>query len=65
MDSIKDLGFTYSMRSGVTVSAYDIPIYNKKKEYFQTADEEVSKLKYQYQKGLLTDDERYKKVVEL
>jgi DNA-directed RNA polymerase subunit beta' len=65
MDSIKDLGFNYSMRSAVTVSAYDIPTYTKKKEYFKTADEEVAVLKYQYQKGLLTDDERYKKVVDL
>jgi DNA-directed RNA polymerase subunit beta' len=65
MDGIKDLGFHYSMRSATTVSAYDIPQYSKKNEYFKQADEQVNKLKYQYQKGLLTDDERYKKVVEL
>jgi DNA-directed RNA polymerase subunit beta' len=65
MDDIKNLGFEYSTKSATTVSAYDIPNYDKKEQYFKTADEATAKLKYQFQKGLLTDDERYKKVIEL
>jgi DNA-directed RNA polymerase subunit beta' len=65
MDDIKNLGFKYSTKSATTVSAYDIPIYDKKEEYFKIADETTAKLKNQFQKGLLTDDERYKKVIEL
>jgi DNA-directed RNA polymerase subunit beta' len=65
MDDIKNLGFKYSTKSATTVSAYDIPTYSKKDQYFKVADEEIVKLKYQFQKGLLTDDERYKKVIEL
>jgi len=65
MDRIKDLGFKYSTKSATTVSAFDLPSYDKKLEYFVDADQQVAKLKYQFQKGLLTDDERYKKVVQL
>jgi DNA-directed RNA polymerase subunit beta' len=65
MDAIKSLGFRYSTKSGITVSAFDIPIYENKSEYIKTADEEVAKLKTQFKRGLLTDDERYKKTVQL
>ncbi|MDR2369500.1 MAG: DNA-directed RNA polymerase subunit beta', partial [Mycoplasmataceae bacterium] len=65
MDGLKNLGFRFSTKSATTVSAYDIPKYDKKYDYFKAADEAVSKLKRQFQKGLLTDDERYKKVVSL
>jgi DNA-directed RNA polymerase subunit beta' len=65
MDGLKNLGFRFSTKSATTVSAYDIPRYVKKYDYFKEADESVNKLKRQFQKGLLTDDERYKKVVSL
>jgi DNA-directed RNA polymerase subunit beta' len=65
MDAIKGLGFRYSTKSGVTVSAFDIPLYQKKAEYIKEADEQVAKLKAQFKQGLLTDDERYKKIVQL
>ncbi|MDR1991472.1 MAG: DNA-directed RNA polymerase subunit beta' [Mycoplasmataceae bacterium] len=65
MDGIKNLGFRFSTKSATTVSAYDIPKYTKKYEYFKEADAKVAKLKQQFQKGLLTDDERYKKVISL
>jgi DNA-directed RNA polymerase subunit beta' len=65
MDAIKGLGLRYSTKSGITVSAFDIPVYEKKAEYIKVADEEVSKLKAQFKRGLLTDDERYKKTVQL
>jgi DNA-directed RNA polymerase subunit beta' len=65
MDAIKGLGFRYSTKSGITVSAFDIPIYQKKLQYIEATDEQVAKLKYQFKRGLLTDDERYKKVVSL
>lgn len=63
MDKIKDIGFEYSTKSSTTVSAFDVPDYTKKNEYFEEADKKVEKLKKQYQKGLLTDDERYRSVV--
>lgn len=63
MDKIKDIGFEYSTKSSTTVSAFDVPDYTKKWEYFEEADKKVEELKKQYQKGLLTDDERYRRVV--
>ncbi len=65
MDRIKSLGFKYSMISATSISAFDVPSYDKKYEYFSIADKKVATLKQQYQKGLLTDDERYTRVVKL
>lgn len=65
MDKIKYLGFHYSMISATTISAFDVPIYSKKYEYFKEAEEQVMRLKQQYRKGLLTNDERYQKVIKL
>lgn len=65
MDAIKALGFEYSTKSSTTVSAFDLPRYNAKYDYFKDADAEVAELKRLFNKGLLTDDERYKKVVEV
>uniref|UniRef100_UPI0027D905BE DNA-directed RNA polymerase subunit beta' n=1 Tax=[Mycoplasma] testudinis TaxID=33924 RepID=UPI0027D905BE len=65
LDKIKELGFKYSTLSSTTVSAFDIPSYSSKWNYFKEVDEKVAVLKQQYQKGLLTDDERYVRVVEL
>lgn len=65
MDKIKDLGFEYSTKSATTISAFDVPYYDKKIQYIKEADIEVEKLSKQFKKGLLTDDERYKKVVEV
>ncbi|MGL4951035.1 MAG: DNA-directed RNA polymerase subunit beta', partial [Mycoplasma sp.] len=65
MDKIKYLGFHYSMISATTISAFDVPLYDKKYEYFKTAEEQVMRFKEQYRKGLLTNDERYQKVIRL
>ena len=64
MDKIKDLGFEYSTKSATTISAFDVPTYTDKQKYFDAADKKVEEYKKQYQKGLLTEDERYKRVVD-
>ena len=63
MDKIKDIGFEYSTKSATTISAFDVPEYTDKQKYFEETDKKVEEMKRYYQKGLLTDDERYKKVV--
>ncbi|BAC43870.1 DNA-directed RNA polymerase subunit beta' [Malacoplasma penetrans] len=63
MDKIKDIGFEYSTKSATTISAFDVPEYTEKEKYFEETDKKVEEMKKYYQKGLLTDDERYKKVV--
>lgn len=65
MDKIKDIGFEFSTKSSTTISAFDVPKYLKKNEYFQTTDQKVEKMKQFYEKGLLTDDERYSKIVHI
>ncbi|MCQ3908794.1 MAG: hypothetical protein MJ200_04665 [Mycoplasmoidaceae bacterium] len=65
MDAIKNIGFDFSTKSSVTISAFDLPSYDKKLKYFVGADATVAKLKKQFNKGLLTDDERYKRVIDL
>lgn len=65
MDKVKNLGFKFSTKSGVTMSVFDLPKYDKKHEYFTVADQKVAKFTQQYKKGLLTDDERYVKVIDL
>ncbi|MBQ4209010.1 DNA-directed RNA polymerase subunit beta', partial [bacterium] len=65
MDLIKNIGFEYSTKSAVSFSAFDLPIYAKKYDFFKEADEKVITLKKQFDKGLLTDDERYTKVIKL
>lgn len=63
MDKIKDLGFEFSTKSATTISAFDVPEYNDKLKYFEETDKKVEEMKWFFKKGLLTDDERYKKVV--
>ncbi|MDE5767344.1 MAG: DNA-directed RNA polymerase subunit beta' [Malacoplasma sp.] len=63
MDKIKDIGFEYSTKSATTISAFDVPEYTDKEKYFEETDKKIEQMKYYYQKGLLTDDERYRKVV--
>ena len=65
MDKIKYLGFHYSTISSTTISVFDVPKYDKKYEYFKEGDKQVLRLKQQFKKGLLTDDERYQRIVKL
>lgn len=65
MDEIKSLGFYYSMISATSISAFDVPAYDDKYKYFEEADKTVQKIKSYFDKGWLSDDERYTKVVRL
>ena len=64
MDRVKNLGFKFSTKSAITMSIFDLPKYDKKTSYFGGADENVAQLKKLCAKGLLTDDERYVKVIQ-
>ncbi|MDC4184305.1 DNA-directed RNA polymerase subunit beta' [Mycoplasma sp. K3] len=65
LDKIKEFGFKYSTLSSTTISVFDIPRYDDKLKYIEEADQEITRLKHMYQKGLLTDDERYTRVIRL
>lgn len=64
LDKLKNLGFKYSTKAGITVSASDVKVYSKKKEEIDAAQAKVDYLYEQYHMGLLTDYERYKLVIK-
>ncbi len=65
LDEIKSLGFKFSTQAGMTVGINDIQVPGEKKEILATADEQVNKIERRFRRGLITDDERYKKVIDI
>ncbi len=64
LDKLKDLGFKYSTVAGITVSMHDVVSSDKKPEIVAEAQKIVDNINKQYKRGLITDQERYEKVVE-
>jgi len=65
VDDLKDIGFTYAQKSGLTFSIEDIHIPSTKPNILKSAEGELSTIDKQYQKGLITEEERYAKTIEL
>ena len=65
LDKLKDQGFYYSTIAGTTVSVYDIQVPQAKYEIFEHADEKLEQIKKFYNKGKLTESERYQNVIKL
>ena len=65
LDGIKTFGFEYATRSGISWGIDDLIIPSEKPELLKKAEEEVSEIIDQYQRGLLTDRERYDRIVEV
>jgi len=63
LDKIKELGFHYSTIGAITVSVSDIVVPEEKKELLKEADEQVMKIERQYKRGLISEDERYERVI--
>ena len=64
LDSIKATGYKYSTRAAMTVSISDMPVPPQKPEMIQNAQNIVDKITKNYKRGLITEEERYKEVVE-
>ena len=64
LDNIKDLGFKFSTRGSLTVSVSDMVIPEKKGEYLAEADKAVDHVTKLFKRGLMTDEERYNKVIQ-
>jgi len=64
LDGIKSLGFRYSTKGAVTVSVADLTIPEQKKEMVAAAEQSVEKIQAQFRRGLISDEERYRKVVD-
>ena len=65
LDYIKQTGYKYSTLSGLTVSMADVNIPKAKWDIIADADAEVDNYEKLYRRGLITDDERYEKVIDI
>ncbi len=65
LDAIKALGFKYSTRGAITVSVADIKVPQVKETMLADADEAVRKVNSLFQRGLLSEDERYNRVIKI
>lgn len=65
LDRMKDLGFKYSSRAGITVGVSDIVVLPDKQEIIDAAEEKVDKVTKQFTRGLITESERYAAVIEI
>ncbi|MEE0706030.1 MAG: DNA-directed RNA polymerase subunit beta', partial [Adlercreutzia sp.] len=65
LDGLKDAGFHYATRAGVTVSVYDATIPPSKPAILAQADERVAAIDDDYEMGLMSNEERHKQVVDI
>jgi len=65
VNDIKRLGFRYATQAGITVSAMDIPHPESKWQIIHATEKEVAEVERMYRRGVMTEDERYRKVIEL
>jgi DNA-directed RNA polymerase subunit beta' len=65
LDKIKSLGFYYATRSGISWGYDDLKVPERKQEIIIEAQKSAQLVQEQYDKGLLTDSERYAKIVEI
>ena len=63
LDDIKAIGYKYSTRAAMTVSISDMTIPKEKAPLLKQAEETVEKIKNNYRRGFITDEERYKEVI--
>ena len=63
-DTLKNLGYKYATRSGVTISIADLTVPDSKKELLNEAEKEIEKSTHRYLKGEITEVERYTKVID-
>ena len=65
LDKLKDLGFKYSTFAGITIAASDVVTSKTKEDVIKRSNDEVKKVNKQYQRGLITNKERFDLVIEI
>ncbi len=65
LDRLKEMGFRYATLGGLSIGLDDVVIPEKKEEIIEKAYREVQQLEQQYQMGIITDGERYNKVIDI
>ncbi|MTB00278.1 MAG: DNA-directed RNA polymerase subunit beta' [Actinobacteria bacterium] len=65
LDALKELGFHWASRAGATIGIEDVVTPPKKQEILDKKEKEADKVQSQYEKGLITDDERRQELIEI
>ncbi len=65
LDKLKELGFEFAMRSGASVGISDIVVPQEKNVLVKMAQDEVDEIQAQYERGIITDGERYNKIIDI
>ena len=63
LDEIKSLGFKYATKGAITIGISDMVVPEKKKELLSETDQEIDRIQKTYRRGLISNDERYEKVI--
>ncbi|MFD1428230.1 DNA-directed RNA polymerase subunit beta' [Kroppenstedtia sanguinis] len=65
MDNMKSLGYSFSTKAGITMSVSDVVVPEEKQKILDEAEEKVAMVLKQYRRGLITEDERYERVISV
>lgn len=65
VDRLKDIGYKFSTKSGISISIDDMIIPSEKNKILRNAENEVAKIDEQYNEGLITQGEKYNKVIDI
>ncbi len=65
LDNLEQIGFKYATKSGVSISMADMHIPTTKQNLIRNAEQEVSEVRKQYEDGLITQGERYNKIIDI
>ena len=65
LDAIKEMGYKYSTRASFSISVYDMTIPKSKSEIIKNAENTVAKIGKFYQRGELSEQERYERVIDI
>ncbi len=65
LDALKSLGFYWATRAGITIAIEDVVTPAKKQQILNGYEEKADKVQSQYEKGLITDDERRQELIEI
>ncbi|MDN6736005.1 MAG: DNA-directed RNA polymerase subunit beta', partial [Tetragenococcus koreensis] len=65
LDEMKNLGYKYATKSGITVGLTDVPILKEKQEILDDRSAQVDRVNATHRRGLISEDERYQTVIEI
>lgn len=65
LDALKKLGFDYATKAGLTIGVTDLEIPSQKEEILSKADEQVDEVELQFRRGLISEEERYERVIDI